>query len=126
MESVNQNYPIGFERIADIIGIESTEMMCARLGGSSIYIPQIPNPNSRFVLAIGHANAAKLCNVFACKILHLPSRNSITRLARKNEIINDIKKGISVPEIAVKNGITVQHVRLIKRKETKNIIPSVF
>lgn len=105
------------DEIIEIIGEVAFELLCERLGGTLLYIPKDPVPNSRLTLAIGHAAATKLCRSLAGQTLYLPSRLSLARRRRREEVLYDLRRGLSTSEIAIRHGISAQHIRNIRNQE---------
>lgn len=107
-----------FESVAAIIGEHAALILCERLGGVQVYVPQCPSSGSPLVLAIGHGPAARLCDAMAGQYLYLPSRQVTTRARRQQDVIYDLRRGMSVREIAMKHGITTRWVRVIRNAHT--------
>ena len=105
------------EEIIEIIGETAAELLCDRLGGTSLYIPKVPGAGSRLVLAIGHASALALCQASAGQTFYLPSRLSLARRRLRSAVLYDLKRGLSTNEIAIRNGISTQHIRNIRNQE---------
>lgn len=103
--------------IIEIIGETAYELLCDRLGGTSLYVPRVPGAGSRLVLAIGHASALALCRASAGQTFYLPSRLSLARRRRREEVLYDLRRGLSTNEIAIRHGISTQHIRNIRNQE---------
>lgn len=105
------------DEITAIIGEAAYELLCERLGGTLLYIPRSPVSNARLTLAIGHAAATKLCRSLAGQTLYLPSRLSLASRRRREEVLYDLRRGLSTSEIAIRHGISAQHIRNIRNQE---------
>lgn len=101
--------------VESILDPNTARLLYERLGGTRVYIPAIPAPTSRLVLAIGHAPAARLCNQLAGESVCLPSRLSASRSDRKRAIQWDLARGLSASECALRHGVTTRCVQKIAR-----------
>lgn len=97
-----------------LIGDTATDTLCERLGGTTVYVSAIPATGSRLVLAIGRAAAVKICNAMSGEYLDIPSRLVRERDRRRAAVIYDLARGLSPPEVAVRHGLTVRHIRNIR------------
>jgi len=103
-------------RLAPLIGAEAAQLLCDRLGGMSIYIPAVPSPGSRLVLAIGHAAAARLSDVMPGTRLLIPSPNALKRARLKGAVRWDGDRGLNPSEIASRHGITTRYAQILLKE----------
>jgi hypothetical protein len=111
------------DTLAELIGPAATAALAERLGGTMIYIPTIPAPGSRLVLAIGHGAAARLCDAMPGSVVRVPSRTSQERVKRRAAIAYDLRRGLSVGEVATRHGVTDKHVRALRAQQEQNPCP---
>jgi len=104
------------DAVIEVIGEAAAQMLCERLGGVPIYVPQIPTPGSLLVLAIGRGPAARLCDRMAGAYLELPSRHGRQSIRRRQDVLYDLRRGLAVSEIASRHGITTRRVMQIRRQ----------
>ena len=107
-----------YRAIVELIGEPLAVALVERIGGSRVYVPAHPGASSPLVLAIGHSAAARICDVYAGSDLHIPSRTALAVHRRRDDIHYDLRRGLSAAEVARRHGITVQHVRRIRRQES--------
>ena len=105
-------------RLTALIGAEAAQLLCDRLGGRSVYIPAIPSPSSRLVLAIGHAASAKLSTAMPGARLLVPSANAVRRDRIKAAVQWDRSRGLPASEIASRHGVTTRYVQLLLKEKT--------
>lgn len=103
-----------------VIGATAVAQLYERLAGTTVYIPAIPSAASRLVLAIGHGPAARLCDALAGCVLCLPSRTSQERARRRDAVLYDLRRGLTVQEVATRHGITDRHVRTLRTTHQEN------
>lgn len=106
------------DTLTALIGATAAATLIERLGGTVIYIPAIPIAHSRLVLAIGHGPAARLCNALSGSVLRLPSRLSQERARRRAAILYDLRRGLTLCEVATRHGVTDKHVRALRAQES--------
>lgn len=104
-----------FDAVRDALGDLLAHTLAERLGGAPVYVPACPSRNSPLVLALGHAAAARLCDAFAGQYLSLPSRHALAAKQRYEAIAYDLRRGLSVSDVARRHGVTARHIRNIKR-----------
>lgn len=113
-------------RLTRIIGAEPARLLCERLGGMVIYIPAVPSPSSRMVLAIGHAPSARLADAMPGEKLLVPSSTALRSHRLKAAVRWDGERGLTPSEIATRHGITTRHVqRLLKEPTNARRNPAV-
>ena len=105
-----------YQAVAAIIGENAARILCERLGGLPLYVPQAPHAQHQIVLAIGHAKTARLCDEFAGQHILLPTRNRIDALRRRDEIEYDIRRGMHPLEIARRHGVSVRRIFQIREQ----------
>lgn len=101
--------------LVDLLGAETAALLIERLGGLPLYIPVCPVSGSPLVLAVGHAAAARLCDACAKETILLPSRHAAATRARQRQIRYDLARGLPVPEVARRHGLSVRHVYRLSR-----------
>lgn len=106
-----------FEALVEVIGAAPASDLAERLSGTVVYIPAIPAPGSRLVLAIGHGAAARLCDAMPGAVVRVPSRTSQERAKRRAAIAYDLRRGLSVGEIASRHGVSDKHVRALRAQQ---------
>lgn len=85
------------DNIAKVIGVGAALRLCARFGGSRVYIPTNPAPGNPIASAIGYSKAARLSTFFGGERLSIPSEGA---QANRLRIVRMRRRGVTVSEIA--------------------------
>jgi Mor family transcriptional regulator len=104
--------------LVNAIGKKQTEVLIARLGGTQITIPRSPKPSSRLALAIGLPDAIALSESLGGQAITLPSINALITHERNQQVQADLDNGLTVMDIARRNGISASQVRRIREATT--------
>lgn len=95
-----------FDEIAAAIGSEDARRLCARLGGTQLYVPASVGHNHPIAAAIGPKAAKLLCAHFVGNMLPLPKAHH-----RKARVIAlAAAGGMTIREIALATDYTDRHV----------------
>jgi DNA-binding NarL/FixJ family response regulator len=106
-----------YSDLVDLLGEATAALLVERLGGAPVYVPACPSHGSPLVLALGHAAAARLCDACAGQTLELPSRHAAAARARRRQVLYDLARGLSAVEVARRHGLSVRHVRNLRRDQ---------
>jgi Mor family transcriptional regulator len=110
---------MNYADLTHLLGEAAAALLVERLGGIPVYVPACPSSGSPLVLALGHAAAARLCDVCAGQTLELPSRAAAAARARRSQILYDLARGLPASEVARRHGLSVRHIRNIRRDQER-------
>lgn len=99
------------EAVKTAIGDDGFRQLCEVLPGRRIFVPTTCTPNHYLSGAIGIEKANKLCN--ACSGIEILIPISVAKIAMIKE---DIRSGLSTPNIAMKYFVTRRHIEKLKRQ----------
>lgn len=104
-----------FDQVAAVIGSADALKLCARFGGTDLYVPHAVSPEHPIVLTVGLDAARLLSANFTGETLGLPNlshRREVTR--RRRQVLDLFAAGkMTARQIALATGYTERHVRNI-------------
>jgi hypothetical protein len=101
-----------FDQIAGVIGSEAAHALCARFGGTELYVPKTMTAGHRIARAIGFESATILSKHFTGEELVIPKQPR--RRARVLELYR--RGGMTRAQIALATDFTERHVNSIIAK----------
>lgn len=104
-----------FDQVAAVIGSGDALKLCARFGGTDLYVPHAVGPDHPIAQTIGSDAARLLSANFTGETLGLPNlshRREVMR--RRREVLDLAADGkMTARQIALATGYTERHVRNI-------------
>jgi hypothetical protein len=107
--SIRRGWPAAITEIADIIGDAAVLHLVEAYGGTSVYVPEAPDPSHRLVQAIGIEAAAKLAKIYGRDTIEVPT----LRIARTRKALIAAASG-KTREVALEFGVTSRWVRMVR------------
>lgn len=97
--------------VEHIIGVEAADALCAEMGGTSIYVPERPRPDSRLAEILGFDGLTKLTSQFGFGNFSIPLRSHKRRAA---VILRRSLDGVAVNAIARELQCSARHVSAVR------------
>lgn len=98
------------EQLKGIIGEAAYQSLCEELPGKGFTIPKTATPNHFLSAAIGIEKANQLCNEMSGVYINLP-----ISAAKRKMVLDDLKAGNKVCDIANKYYVTRRYVEKMRR-----------
>ena len=97
--------------VEHICGSEAADALCARLGGTSVYVPERPRPDSKLAEILGFEGLTRLVSEFGWGNFSIPLRNQKRRAAI---ILERTLAGVPINTIARELQCSVRHVSAVR------------
>ena len=106
-----------FDHVVDVIGIAAACELCTGWGGKKVYVPHCTDLDHPVTLRLGPTAAQKLCSVFGGYDLYVPSEARILRSRREQLIVEELRAGATIAQMARKYGLSHKTVgNICKRR----------
>lgn len=99
--------------LAEVIPLQAALRLSERYGGTRLYIPVVPAPESDLVAQVGHSVARALSRRYGGEALEVPRSAALKRLLRNDQLRRHRATGESLAKLARAFGLTVRQVRNI-------------
>jgi hypothetical protein len=100
-----------------LVGWESTLAIVERWGGTRLWFPTDPNPESELTLMVGMEKARRLSMHFGADRPSIPKALAAIRAQRDAEIRAN-PQGLSVPQLSRRYGVNERSIYQIRAKAT--------
>lgn len=108
-----------FYEISELIGDVEAEKFCKAFGGMRYYIPK-NNKEHKFKTVISNESFIKLCEGFGGEWIYIPNLRKNVDINIK--VVEMLKQGHSLREVAKECHICVSHVSSYRRKIKNNLL----
>lgn len=113
---------VSYGELADTIGDTGASLLCAAVGGASMFIPQAPVKGAYLTALLGEERMGRLCAGFGGLRIVVPNRR---REPYKARIVRMLEAGKSPFAIALELGVTERYVRIVAQQTKKQPKPQV-
>lgn len=101
-----------------LLGPEKALLFFQEFGGSRLYIPVKPSKTHKIAWLIGFIGMAALCRVYGGDMIFIA--NAARQGAKKTRILDLIRQGLPLREIAKQTGVTERYVSQIKKTSAQS------
>ena len=99
--------------MVQLVGLQATLAIVRQHGGTRLWFPNDPKPESPMVALVGIDNARRLCLHFGADRPTIPKAQAALQALRDADI-RDNPQGLSVPQLTRKHGLTERRVYQIR------------
>ncbi|WP_300778396.1 hypothetical protein, partial [uncultured Bilophila sp.] len=111
---------VSYPELAETLGDTGASLLCAAVGGASMFVPRAPVPGSYLTALLGMERMDRLCAAFGGLRIVVPNRR---REPYKDRIIRMLDAGKSPGTIALELGVTERYVRFVAQQAKKQPKP---
>lgn len=104
---------VSYPELADVLGEAAAGRLCARVGGTPLFVPRTPAREKALSALLGEEGMARLCAAFGGLRVVFPNRR---REPHKPRIIRLLEAGEPPRSIALEIGVTERYVRQLARR----------
>lgn len=99
--------------MVQLVGLQPTLAIVAQHGGTRLWFPNDPKPDSPMVKLVGIDNARRLCLHFGADRPTIPKAKAALQALRDADIRAN-PEGLSVPQLALKYGLIERRIYQIR------------
>lgn len=99
--------------MVELVGLKATLAIVKQHGGTRLWFPNDPKPDSPMVALVGMDNARRLCLHFGADRPTIPKAQAALQALRDADI-RDNPQGLSVPQLALKHGLIERRIYQIR------------
>jgi DNA-binding NarL/FixJ family response regulator len=111
-----EGLPEVLRTVAEEISLPVALRLAAELGGTRIWVPERPRPDSALAQAMGQETAERICAVLGPGKITIPLGPNATHAHRAQRIVELLEEGLSHNEVARAVGV---HVRTVERHASR-------
>ncbi|MED5524163.1 Mor transcription activator family protein [Gallaecimonas pentaromativorans] len=109
-------FPESLQELIRLIGFSQTRQLLSHYGGAKRYIPKRGAQKGRRWDAISDEAFSKLCALYCGETLELPKLDSLLRIQRDLNIVEQSRSGASRAELVAQFGLTNRQIGNIRRR----------
>lgn len=104
---------ISYAVLADIVGNDAAQALCATWGGVSIYVPRIPSEGGEIAKVIGLPALGRLMQVYSGEHVVVPNRRKAG--PSKGKALDLLAAGWTPRDVALKLDLTQRYVEYLAK-----------
>lgn len=112
--------------VAEELGVELAADLVRHFGGTRVYVPKVLKPHHDIVKKLGQDKAAALVSAYGGSELDVPMHLYNEAVARRKQIFDLRRRGMSVSSIALDVRCTERQVYAILGQEKDGNAPRLF